>query len=97
MTAKVRVKAKEKAKVPPPPEEPFLGLVAPPCVTLADHLASIQALGRKVEEHVRFVAGVERLPGTSLEAREKAVMAFHERLATLERILGQTLEDLRLG
>ena len=99
MATKARVKEKVKAQSQAdiPAGESFFGSSPPPCVTLADHVASIQALGRKVEEHIRFVATVETLPGTSRESRERAVIAFHERLATLERALGQTLEDLRLG
>ena len=55
------------------------------------------SLGRRVVEHVRFMAEVGTLPGTSAEAREKAVDVFYQRLFALEKVLGQTVEELRLG
>jgi len=90
-----------KTKAPPRTVTPTAELPPDPVVTPSwtteDRIAHIQALGRKLEEHVRFVAAVEGLRGTSAEARGKAVVAFHERLLALERSLGQILEELRLG
>jgi len=66
-------------------------------VTIGDRLARIAALGLKVEEHIRTVAAIQNLPGTSAEARERAAALFLERLVFLERALGKTLEELNLG
>jgi hypothetical protein len=60
-------------------------------------LRDIEALGQRINGYVAFMAQVGSLGGTSGEAKEKAVAAFHERLAVLERQLGRICEDLRLG
>jgi hypothetical protein len=76
----------------PTPEAAFAA-----CVTSRDHLVCIRTLARKVQEHIRAIGALKNLAGTSAEGREKAIVAFHQRLLTLERALGQVLEDLRLG
>lgn len=90
------VGTKSKGKPLPPPELP-LEVSTAPCVTIADRLARIAALGLKVEEHIRTAAAIQTLPGTSAEARERAAALFLERLVFLERALGKTLEELNLG
>ncbi len=88
--------AKVPSTVPSPdaPKNAFPGAGA--AGSNADCLTQIQALGRKVGEHVRLVAKIETWPGISAEARGKAVVAFHDRLASLERALEKILDDLRL-
>jgi hypothetical protein len=66
-------------------------------LTLAEHLQAIEQLGERVNGHIQFMCRVGTLKGTSGEAREKAVVAFHERLAALERQLASIQEDLQLG
>jgi hypothetical protein len=66
-------------------------------LTLAEHLQAIEQLRERVNGHIQFMCRVGSLKGTSTEAREKAVVAFHERLAVLERQLGCIHEDLELG
>jgi hypothetical protein len=89
-------KAKGKG-TPIAPVEPPPDLSVGPCVTIEDRLTRIREIGRKVEEHVQAVTTIEALPGTSAESREKAVALFLERLVVLEKALGKTLEELRLG
>ena len=94
----VTAAAKAKGKGGPlAPVEPPSDLSQLPCVTTEDRIARIQALGRRIDEHVLAVTASGVLPGTSAESRDKAVALFLERLVFLERALGQTLEDLRLG
>jgi hypothetical protein len=88
-----KAKAKATPLLEPLPQQAPL----PPCVTTQERLIQIQLLGRRVLEHVRAVAAIDAVPGTSTEARDKAVAAFHERLLLLERALEKVLEDLRLG
>lgn len=90
------VGTKSKGKPLPPPELP-LEVSTAPCVTIGDRLARIAALGLKVQEHIRVVAAIETLPGTSAEARERAAALFLERLVFLEKALGKTLDELNLG
>jgi hypothetical protein len=52
----------------------------------------IEALGRRIAEHVQFMCA----PGTSAEVREKALAAFDERLVVAERQLGRIREGLQL-
>jgi hypothetical protein len=68
-----------------------------PPLTLAEHLQAIEQLRERVNGHIQFMCQVGSLKGTSGEAREKAVIAFHERLAVLERQLSRIHEDLELG
>ena len=46
---------------------------------------------------VQFIGQAAQMTGTSAEAKERAVAAFHERLVVLERQLGRIQEDLQLG
>ena len=90
--------SKGKGKgAPIAPVEQLSELSVGPCVTIGDRLTRIQEIGRKVDEHVKAVTAIESLPGTSAEAREKAVALFLERLIVLEKALGATMEELRLG
>jgi hypothetical protein len=93
MPAKAKVKRRPATRSPAPPED----LLARPCVTTEDRLEQIRLLGRKVEEHVKYVARMGALAGTSAEARDRAVMVFHARLVLLEGALARTLDDLRLA
>ena len=74
---------------------PDTGLTPP--WTTAERLIHIQALGQRIDQHIRFMCTVASLNGTSLEAKDKAVAIFYERLQTLEHQLGRIHEDLQLG
>jgi len=54
-------------------------------------------MGQRVADYVLFMGQVGNLNGTSAEAKERAIEAFHERLAILERQLARIHEELRLG
>jgi hypothetical protein len=54
-------------------------------------------MGQLITKHVEFMRGVGTLGGASTEAKEKAVLAFYERLLALERQLARVLDELRLG
>jgi hypothetical protein len=60
-------------------------------------LQDIKAMDQRIRGYVEFICQVGTLNGTSAEAKDKAVAAFHERMAVLERQLGRIQEDLRLG
>lgn len=60
-------------------------------------LQGIKTMEQRIRGYVEFICQVGTLNGTSAEAKEKAVAAFHERMAVLERQLGRIQEDLRLG
>jgi hypothetical protein len=68
-----------------------------PPATTEEFLEHIQALGERVQEHVDYMSGVEKLIGTSAEAKRRALAQFHARLSTLEQDLGRIKEDLQLG
>ncbi len=70
--------------------------LAPP-ETTEERLHRIKVARQLVTEHVEFIRGVGTLGGASAEAKEKAVLAFYERLTSLERQLARVLDDLRLG
>jgi hypothetical protein len=68
-----------------------------PPVTTQERMVCIEALGKRILEHVRFMCSVEKLPGTSREAKDLAVMMFYERLRGFEQELNRVQEGLRLG
>jgi hypothetical protein len=79
-----------KAAGPPDQDGPAPG-------TTAWHLACIAALGQRVHEYVKLMAKARSTPSSSAEAIDRAVVAFHERLAVLEVHLGRIHEELHLG
>jgi hypothetical protein len=92
-----------KAKTPPGPEARAAALVlaagpwlTPPW-TLEEGLRRIEAMGQQVDGYVQFMCKAGSLTGTSPEAKERAVMAFYERLVVVERQLRKIREDLELG
>jgi hypothetical protein len=68
---------------------------APP--TTDDRLRDIAAMGQRIHGYIEFMCQIGNLGGTSGEAKEIAIAAFHERLAALERQLGRIHEELQLG
>jgi len=92
-----------KTKTPARPATPLragaLPVGAPllPLSTTEDRLRHIEVLGQRINGYVQFIAEVGNLAGTSAEAKDRAVLAFHERLVVLENHLGRIQEELRLG
>jgi hypothetical protein len=64
--------------------------------TLEDRLQCIEALGRRIAGYVQFMGEVGSLVGTSIEAKERAVAEFYERLVAAEAQLARIQEVLRL-
>ena len=69
-------------------------LLPRPVWTMQDRLQRIQALGEQISKYIKFMCEVEKLAGTSTEAKERSVAAFYERMVTLEQQLGRIQEDL---
>lgn len=69
--------------------------LAPP-LTTEDKLEHIRALGKRVEEHVRFMSKVANLHGVSAEAKTRAVALFYQRLALTESELAEVANNLQL-
>jgi hypothetical protein len=74
---------------------PDIGLTPP--WTTQERLVHIQALGKLIDQHIRFICAVGNLNGTSLEAKDKAVAVFYDRLRSLEQQLDRIHLDLQLG
>lgn len=91
------VKATSRSTIlrPVPEIPPDTGLTPP--WTTAERLVHIQALGQRIDQHIRFICTVGSLNGTSVEAKDKAVAVFYERLRSLEHQLDRIHEDLQLG
>jgi hypothetical protein len=64
---------------------------------MEERLRCIADMGQRINGYVQFMCQVGSLTGTSTEAKEKAVAAFFEQMAVLERQLGGIQEGLRLG
>ena len=80
----LRVEARPRASKAPPP-------------TTSERLRDIAAMGQRIHGYVEFMCQIGNLGGTSAEAKETALVAFHERLAALERQLSRIHEELQLG
>jgi hypothetical protein len=94
---KAPIKAKPRPKTAPPASELMGDPWSIPPVSTEERLHCIEALGKRILEHVRFMCSVEKLPGTSREAKDQAVMLFYERLRMSEVELNRVQEGLRLG
>ena len=81
-----------RAAVMPPP-----GLSQTPPWTTEERLQRIEAMGQRIQACVQFMCQIGGLGGTSGEAKDRAVAAFHERLSVLESELSRIREDLELG
>ena len=70
--------------------------LTPPWTT-AERLQRIEGMVERIKGYVQFMCKVDALNGTSAEAKEKAVVAFYDRMVILEHQLGRIQEDLQLG
>jgi hypothetical protein len=93
--------APTSAKSPPPTSKAPLPATAElprtPPATAEEFLLHIGVLGKRVEGHVTFMCGVDRLSGTSCEAKNKALSLFYQRLVAMETELNRVREELELG
>ncbi len=85
------------AKAPPLGSEAQASLWPTPPKTMEERLQRIEAMGQRINGYIQFMCQVGSLNGTSAEAKERAVTAFHERMVVVESQLGRIQEDLRLG
>ena len=83
-----------RAKLPPISLRAPLGR-AP--FTTDEAIQNIESMRERINGYIQFMSQVGSLKGTSAEAKEKAVAAFHERMIVLERQLGRIHDDLREG
>lgn len=68
-----------------------------PPLTTDERLARIRTLGQRVHGYIQFMCSINKVPGSSMEAKEKAVVMFYDRLLTFERELARIQEELQLG
>jgi hypothetical protein len=97
MAAKAPVKAKARPKTAPAVSDLMGDPWTTPPITTEERLNCIEALGKRILEHVRFMCAVEKMVGTSREAKDSAVQIFYERLRHFEVELNRVQEGLRLG
>ena len=89
-------------KTPATPATPLAATGRPggpwptPPDTTEERLRRIEALGQRINGYVQFMCQVGNLKGTSPEAKEKAVVAFYERMVVVERQLGRIQDDIQL-
>jgi hypothetical protein len=89
------------AKAPPPTSKAPLAVTAElprtPPASAEEFLMHITSLGKRIEGHVAFMGTVERLSGTSAEAKTRALTMFYQRLVAMELELNRVREELELG
>jgi hypothetical protein len=69
---------------------------APPA-TPEEFQSHIRVIGDRVFEHIVYMCEVEGMPGSSAEAKRRALTSFHGRLVAMETELGRIKEELQLG
>ncbi len=75
-----------------------LTLFAPEvALTLEDRLRVIDRMHERISGHVQFMCRIASLEGSSVEAKEQAVTAFHDRMIALEHQLDRIHEEVQLG
>jgi hypothetical protein len=93
-----------KTKAPPAPA-PSLPTETPPpggrpraaLLTTEQRLEGIESMRQRVNGYAEYMRQSVGLRSTSSEAREQAIAAFYDRMATFERELSRIEEGLRLG
>jgi anti-anti-sigma factor len=66
-------------------------------LTTDEGLRAIEQMAEQVNGYVQLIRRIDSLQGSSAEAKEKAVAAFHARLTALERQLGRICEEVQSG
>lgn len=92
-----KTKSRTRAAVRVPVEDPSAGPWLTPPWTTEERLQRIEALGQRIQGYVTYMIKTGGMAGTSAEAKERAVIAFYERLMIVERQLGSIQEELQLG
>jgi hypothetical protein len=77
-----------------PDLEPLNDLLRTPPQTTEDRLLHIAALGQRIQEYIKFMDVIGNMAGSSIEAKELAIVVFHDCLAALEPQLGNIPEEL---
>lgn len=90
------MKPKSRSRLAPlfPDLEPLNDLLRTPPRTTADRLLHIAALGRRIQQYIKFIEAIRSLAGSSIETKKLAVVVFHDCLAALEPELGDIPEEL---
>jgi len=87
---KTVMKPKASSRLAPffPDLEPLNDLLRTRPRTTEDRLLHIAALGRRIQQYIRFMGAIRNMAGSSVEAKNLAVVVFHDCLANLEPQLG---------
>jgi hypothetical protein len=65
--------------------------------SMDDYLVRIRALGDRIRGYVQFMATVEGLNGSCLEAKRRFMSLFYDRLVLMDRELNRIQEELQLA
>ena len=94
---KTKVRPRSTAKQRPPMEETPAEMLSRPAWTHEERLQHIQALGQRIETHIKYMCKIGSNTGTSTEVREKSVTIFYERLVMMELQLSRIQQEVELG
>jgi hypothetical protein len=78
-------------------KETFQELLLTQPNTMDDYLLRIRALGDRIRGYVQFMASVENMNGSCLEAKRRSMSLFYERLVLMDRELNRIQEELQLA
>jgi hypothetical protein len=92
-----QTKAPARPSARPIEEDLYPALGQTPPWTTEERVRCIEVMGQRITAYVKFMCKLGNMTGTSAESKDKAVSAFYERMAILEKQLGRIQEDLQLG
>jgi hypothetical protein len=85
-----------KTKSPRSAQPAQLPVAQTPPWTTDERLKRIEAMGQRVNGYVQFMCALGNLNGTSTETRDKAIIAFYEKMVVLERQLALIQDEFKL-
>jgi hypothetical protein len=77
-------------------DQPYAGPWPTPPWTTEECVQRIEAMSQRISGYIQFMCTLSDLNGTSAEAKDKAILAFYERMVVLERQLGRIQEEVQL-
>ena len=96
MGKKTAAAAKRRKPASTPIVESLSDPLQMPPMSTEERLTHIRGLAERIEGYIKYMLKVGSVAGTSSESKERAVAAFYEQLAILEKRLRRIHDDFQL-
>ena len=91
-----KLKKRASATSPVAARRPKVEFTLQPPAGLDEHIHRIEGLAKRIDGYIRFMCQIAEHRGMSAEARERAAIAFYEKLIVAEQQLGRIHDEFRL-